>query len=74
MDEVNLLLVCLNAFVAVLILLSVLAGIMRLLIVVFPEQKSASDEAVASAIRLAVEQFMPGAGVAKIEEIKRGSP
>ncbi|HMP89637.1 MAG TPA: hypothetical protein PJ991_05525 [Kiritimatiellia bacterium] len=74
MDETNLLLVCLNAFIAVLILLSFFAGIMRLLITLFPEKKTASDNAIASAIDAAVREMLPGARVVRVEEIKRGSP
>ena len=68
MDEPNLLMICLNAFVAVIILLSVLAGIIRLLITLFPEKEKLSDTAIATAVSMAVEQVMPGATVSRMEE------
>jgi len=69
MDEPNLMMVCLNAFMAVMVLLSLLAFTMRLLIMLFPEKKTASDTTVTSAINLAVQQVIPGARVTRIEEI-----
>jgi len=74
MDDTNLLMVCLNAFTAVMVLLSILALAMRLLTTLFPERKTASDAAVANAVKMAVQQMIPGASVVKMEEIKRGSP
>lgn len=70
MEEPNLMLVCLNAFSAVMVLLSLLALAMRLLITLFPEKKTASDTSVHSAINLAVQQVLPGARVTRIEEIR----
>jgi len=70
MDEPNLLMICLNAFAAVLVLLSVLAGVIRLLITVFPEKEKTSEAVIASAINIAVQKVTAGATVSRIEEIR----
>ncbi len=70
MSEPNLILVCAVAFATVLILLSVLAGVIRLVTLVFPEKAEESDEAVLAAINTAVSTSIPGARVTRIEEIK----
>jgi len=71
MDEPELWLVCLNAFVAVMALLWLLAIAMRLLITLFPVKKTINpDGAVHAAIAKAVDQVCPGATVSRIEEIR----
>ena len=72
MDEVNLWVICVNAFVVVLVLLSLLALAMRLLTAVFPPPRSASGAAMAVAINTAVSTLFPGARVSRIEEITGG--
>lgn len=69
MEDVQLWLICINAFAAVLMLLSVLALIMRLLLVLFPVSKQTSDPAWAAAIQGAVATLYPGARVTHIQEI-----
>lgn len=70
MEEVNLFLVMASAFVAVIVLLSVLSVLIRLLAVVFAEPQPAQrDVAVEAAIEKAVEASFPGARVTKIEEV-----
>ena len=73
MDEHNLLYICLNAFVAVMVLLSLLTLLLRLLITLFPERAVRQDSAITSAIQTAVSNLYPGARVTRMEEIKRGS-
>ena len=68
MEDVALYIVCLNAFLAVLILLSLLALLMRLLIAVFPERLPRTDAAVVAALSTAVSTRFPGARVTRIEE------
>ncbi len=71
MEEPKLWLVCLNAFVAVLGLLSLLACAMRLLITLFPVKKIINPDAVVhAAIAKAVDHICPGATVSRIEEIR----
>jgi hypothetical protein len=70
MNEHNLLWICLNAFLAVMGLLSLLALFLRLLITLFAEKPAAkSDPAIASAIASSVNSAWPGARVTRIEEI-----
>lgn len=70
MPEPNLILVCAVAFATVLILLSILAGLIHLVTLLFPEKTEESDDAVIAAINSAVSTAIPGAKVTNIEEIK----
>ena len=70
MENPNLLLICLNAFIAVLGLLTVLAGAIRGLIELFPERPPMTDTVVAVAIAVSVNAVTPGARVTRIEEIR----
>ncbi|MBE2293788.1 MAG: hypothetical protein IAF00_02515 [Phycisphaerales bacterium] len=85
MEEPNLLVICLNAFAAVLILLTILSGALRGLIELFPERgdpnkeaqkftttapQPGTDAAIAVAIATAANAIIPGARVTRIEEIK----
>ena len=71
MENPNLLLICLNAFVAVLGLLWVLAIALRGLIELFPEKpQPQADAAITVAIASAVNCLVPGARVTHIEEIR----
>ncbi len=72
MEAPSLLLICLNAFVAVLGLLSLLSLGMRLLITLFPERVPKTDAVVASTIQAAVASVSPGARVTRIEETRTG--
>lgn len=64
----NLLTACGIAFVAVFVLLSLLAGLMSLITIVFPERKRTVDPALVAAITSSVASLYPGARVTKIEE------
>ena len=70
MENPNLLLICLNAFIAVLGLLTVLAGAIRGLVELFPERPPKTDTVVAVAIAAAVNAVSPGARVTRIEELR----
>lgn len=70
MQDVNLLEICLNAFVAVIGLLSLLALSMRALNALLPAVKTSSDAAVAVAINAAVQAMAPGARVTHIESTR----
>jgi len=70
MEDVNLVVICLNAFVAVLILLALLAFGMRLLTSLFPVPRTPSHVAVTAAISTAVATILPGARVTRIEELE----
>lgn len=67
----DLLVICLSAFTAVFVLLTVLAAVMRVLIVVFPDRVTAgSDPAVIAAVASAAAAAFPGTKVSRIEEIR----
>ena len=70
MAEQNMLFVCVFAFVAVFVVLSLLAAIMRLLMMVYPEKSPGPDATMASAITQAAERAFPGTRVTKIEEAR----
>jgi len=70
MPEPNLIVVCAVAFVTVLTLLSILAGLIHLMTLLFPQPEEASDAAVIAAINTAVSTAIPGARVTHIEEIE----
>ena len=70
MEDPNLVVICAWAFAAVLILLSVLATLIHIITLVFPEKTDETDKAVLAAIHTAVSTTIPGAEVTNIEEIK----
>ena len=70
MLELDLLYMCVSAFLAVFVLLTALAAIMRLILVVFPKADSAGDAAVLASITATMQGLYPGTRVTKVEEIK----
>jgi len=70
MGSLNLMVVCTSAFVAVFLLLSVLALVMKLIIVVFPQRMAGTDTAVVAALATVVSSVYPNTNITKIEEIK----
>jgi hypothetical protein len=70
MASANLLIVCLSAFAAVFILLTVLALVMRLITVVFPQRDSGVDAVVVAAITTTMSTIYPNARITNIEESK----
>jgi hypothetical protein len=83
-DQPALWLVALNAFAAVVVLLAVLAGAIRLLSVVFPERAAPATPAPAptgtsvldaptlAAIQVAVQRALPGGRVVRVERTTGG--
>lgn len=69
MDSPSLLLVCVIAFLAVFVLLGLLALIMRLLIAALPE-KPKSDAPLLAAVTTAASAAHPGMKVTRVEEEK----
>jgi len=65
---VNLLSACGIAFLAVFLLLSLLAGLMQLITIVFPARTSRIDPSLVAAVSSAVAVLIPGARVTKLEE------
>jgi hypothetical protein len=70
MNSQELLVICLSAFVAVFLLLSFLAVVMRVLISAFPEKVGGIDSATIAAITAAAAYAFPGTQVTKVEEIR----
>ncbi len=70
MQSADLLVICLSAFTSVFVLLAVLALVMRLIIVVFPERAAVADAAVIAAVSAAAQAAFPGTKITKVEEIK----
>ncbi len=68
--EANLIEVCVVAFAAVMLVLGILWGLIRLLTDQFPEKSNELDPALVAAIHQAVNESLPGARVVKIEEIQ----
>lgn len=65
----NLIAICMIAFIAVFTILASLAGVMRLITTLFPVRSgSGTDSAVVAAISSAVTTIFPGARVTQIEE------
>ncbi len=70
MGSAELLVICVSAFVAVFVLLAVLAAIMRLIIIVFPQKTGVGDTAVLAAVASVAASLYPGTKITKVEEIK----
>lgn len=70
MDSSNLLVICAIAFVAVFVLLVILAVIMRAIIALFPQADSIEDAAMYAAITAVAQANYPGTKITKIEEIQ----
>jgi hypothetical protein len=69
--DLGLLWVCSVAFAAVFTLLTVLAIVMHLVTIAFPERRTTLDPAVSAAISTTVATLFPGARVTRIEEEDR---
>ncbi len=70
MNPPDLLVISLSAFVAVFLLLSFLALVMRLLLVAYPEKAGGIDPATIAALTAATAYAFPGTKVTKVEEIR----
>jgi hypothetical protein len=70
MPALDLLYMCASAFLAVFVLLTALAAIMRLILIIFPKQDGDAEAAVYASIAATMQGLYPGARVTKVEEIK----
>jgi len=70
MGSPDLLVICASAFVAVFSLLAVLAVVMRLIVVIFPQSETKVDATVIAAVASVVSTLYPGTEMTNIEEIK----
>lgn len=70
MENLNLLAICLSAFVYVFVILVILAFLIRLIMLLFPAAKEADDAALLAAISSTYTGIFPGTKVTNIEELK----
>lgn len=68
MNEPSLMIVCAAAFAAVLSVLALLAGLIRVLTLIFPHVEEEQDAAVLAAVTAAAAQAYPGARITNIQE------
>lgn len=68
MNAPDLLSICIAAFMGVFLLLSILAAIMRLIILVFPERQTGTGEAALAAIATTYKTIYPGTKITRVEE------
>lgn len=69
MTDPNLLVICAAAFIAVIVLLSFLAGVIRVLTALFPVVDD-TDAALVAAISSAAARAYPGTRITNIKEIR----
>jgi hypothetical protein len=69
--EPNVLLSCILSFLAVFILLGILALLIRIVSELFPAKTQVDDAAIVAAIQTASAFKYPGARVTRIEEIRK---
>jgi hypothetical protein len=74
MTEPSLLVISGTAFIAVILLLGMLAGMIHVLTALFPERSEGKDEALFAAINSAAGEAYPGMRVSRIEEVRGGRP
>ena len=70
MTSASLIFVCVSAFIAVFVLLTVLALVMRFILVAFPEKEKKFDAAIIAALTTTMQTVYPGTTIKKIEEVK----
>ena len=70
MDIPSMVTICASALITVFALLSVLALVMKLVVILFPEKASTDDPAVMAALAATVAVLYPGRSISKTEEIR----
>ncbi len=70
MGSMDLVYICASAFVAVFLLLTILAIMMRVIVALFPPEDTTSDNAVIAAIASVAASVYPGTKISKVEELK----
>ena len=70
MGPPNLLAICITAFSAVFVLLTLLAVVMQLITAIFPKIQERTSSAYVAAISTTYQALIPGSKVTRIEEIK----
>jgi hypothetical protein len=67
MEANDLYLICGIAFLTVFVILAILALLMRLILLIFPEKRTEVDAAMIAAVTTAVQNLFPGTKISKIE-------
>jgi hypothetical protein len=67
MEGNELYLICGIAFLVVFLILAILAIIMRIILIIFPEKRPGVDAAMIVAVTTAVQSLFPGTKISKIE-------
>jgi len=70
METIELYMICGIAFLVVFIILALLAFIMRIIMLIFPEKVAGTDLAMIAAIAATVQTIFPGTKITKLEEKK----
>ncbi len=70
MTEPSVLIVCIMAFIAVILVLSLLAVLFALLTRLFPAETEGMDAGVVAAINTAAAAAYPGSRITEIEEVR----
>ncbi len=67
MEGNELYLICGIAFLVVFLILAILAALMRIILLIFPEKRPGVDAAMIVAVTTAVQNLFPGTKITKIE-------
>jgi hypothetical protein len=70
MESPALINVCISSFLSVFVLLAFLAGVMRVIMLLFPQKEIKSDGAVVAAIASTISTIYPGTKITNIKEMK----
>jgi len=70
METTELYMICGIAFLVVFIILTLLAFLMRIIMIIFPEKVAAVDSAIIAAVAATVQTVFPGTKITKFEEKK----
>ena len=70
MESYEIIFICLSAFIAVFLILSILAVFMRLITELFSVEDTKEDSAIIAALATIVNHNYPGTKITKIEESK----
>jgi hypothetical protein len=70
METTELYMICGIAFLVVFIILTLLALLMRIIMIVFPEKVAEIDSAMIAAVAATIQTVFPGTKITKLEEKK----
>ncbi|NOR13811.1 MAG: hypothetical protein GQ545_11215 [Candidatus Aminicenantes bacterium] len=70
METTELYMICGIAFLVVFVILTLLAFLMRIIMLIFPEKVAEIDSALIAAVAATVQTVFPGTKITKLEERK----